>query len=249
VRLADFPAGAGPGILVHAIFEKLDFTQADGPALLERVGAALAAHGLPQTNLELLAAAVRDVLGTPLDPGVDASRLALLAPEQRIDEMPFMLPVANSLTPERLAAVFERHATDPTTRRYAERAASLAFPALAGHLRGFIDLVFRRGERWYVVDYKSNHLGPVASDYARPALERAMLEHDYVLQYHLYLVALHRHLRLRLPGYDCDRHLGGTYYLFVRGMCERHAPGCGVLHDRPPRELIEALSGLLGDER
>ena len=91
----------------------------------------------------------------------------------------------------------------------------------------------------------SNRLGSAAADYAPEALQDAMVEHDYVLQYHLYLVALHRHLALRLPGYDYDEHVAGAWYLFVRGMSSSHSPGCGIVQDRPPRGLIEALSELL----
>lgn len=72
-----------------------------------------------------------------------------------------------------------------------------------------------------------------------------MSEHHYVLQYHLYTVALDRYLALRLAGYDYDRHFGGVYYLFLRGMDPDHPAGCGVYHDRPTRECIEALTATL----
>jgi len=72
--------------------------------------------------------------------------------------------------------------------------------------------------------------------------------HHYFLQYHLYVVALHRYLSARLPDYDYDRHFGGVYYLFLRGMSPAHAPGCGVFRDRPARELVEALSAALAGE-
>ena len=49
-------------------------------------------------------------------------------------------------------------------------------------------------------------------------MEDQMLHHHYPLQAHLYLVALHRHLRWRLPDYDPERHLGGYVYCFLRGM-------------------------------
>jgi exodeoxyribonuclease V beta subunit len=249
VRLADFPAGAGPGILIHGIFERLDFTRSREQSLDELVAESLAARRIGEAFSAPLSAAIRDVLATPLDPGDPGSALQTLSRSDRIDEMAFMLPVAEAraagpVTPAKLAAVFERHATAPVVRHYAERASTLGFRALEGHLRGFIDLVFRRDGRWYVVDYKSNHLGALASDYQATALEQAMLQHDYVLQYHLYLVALHRHLSFRLPDYDYDRDVGGAYYLFVRGMSPEHSPGSGVLHDRPPRALIEELSRL-----
>jgi exodeoxyribonuclease V beta subunit len=74
-----------------------------------------------------------------------------------------------------------------------------------------------------------------------------MEEHDYVLQYHLYAVALHRHLARRLPGYDFETHMGGAYYLFLRGMSPDAPRGCGIFYDRPSRSLIEALSACLGE--
>jgi exodeoxyribonuclease V beta subunit len=67
-----------------------------------------------------------------------------------------------------------------------------------------------------------------------------------VLQYHLYALALHRHLGLRVADYDYERDFGGVFYLFVRGMSERHPPGTGVYFDRPTLALLEELSDALG---
>ena len=70
---------------------------------------------------------------------------------------------------------------------------------------------------------------------------QTVLKQRYDLQYVLYLLALHRLLKLRLPAYDYDCHIGGALYLFLRGS---HAPGQGVHALRPPRELIESLDAL-----
>jgi exodeoxyribonuclease V beta subunit len=68
----------------------------------------------------------------------------------------------------------------------------------------------------------------------------------YTLQYHLYLVALHRYLRVRLPDYDYDRHIGGAAYAFLRGFSGGpSATGLGWFTDRPARALIEALSAVM----
>ena len=69
----------------------------------------------------------------------------------------------------------------------------------------------------------------------------------YGLQALLYVVALHRYLRWRLPGYDPDRNLAGVLYLFVRGMVGADTAmvdgmPCGVFSWRPPGALVEALS-------
>ena len=114
--------------------------------------------------------------------------------------------------------------------------------SLNGLFKGFMDLVFLHDGRYYVADYKSNHLGDSPSDYASEHLRDAILTHRYELQYSLYLLALHRHLQVRLPDYDYDRHVGGAVYLFLRGWGEA---GQGVFVDRPSRQVIEALDACI----
>jgi len=63
------------------------------------------------------------------------------------------------------------------------------------------------------------------------------------LQYHLYVMVLHRYLQQRLAGYDYETHFGEVYYLFIRGM-QAGLGDTGVFRDRPPLARIEALSKL-----
>jgi exodeoxyribonuclease V beta subunit len=109
---------------------------------------------------------------------------------------------------------------------------------LNGMLKGFMDLVLEHDGRYYVADYKSNWLGPDATAYTPDAMRAEILHARYELQYVLYLFALHRLLKARLPDYDYDRHVGGALYLFLRGVA---APSQGLHAERPPRELIEKL--------
>lgn len=90
-------------------------------------------------------------------------------------------------------------------------------------------------------NYKSNFLGGRFADYDGDRLRAAVYERRYDLQYLLYTLALHRYLRRRLRGYDYDRHFGGVYYLFLRGMRPETGPTCGIYFDRPDVDLIEAL--------
>jgi exodeoxyribonuclease V beta subunit len=117
---------------------------------------------------------------------------------------------------------------------------------LHGMLKGFMDLVFEHQGRYYVADYKSNWLGPDASAYTLAALHGAILHARYELQYVLYLLALHRLLKSRLPDYDYDRHVGGALYLFLRGI---DGPCQGLHWERPPRDLIETLDDLFSGTR
>jgi len=256
VVLHDFPAGARAGQLVHEVFEHFDFQGTDD-ALRASVRAALAHFGVDDKWTESLRHAVADVVATPLGGEHGAFCLRDVDTARRLNEMEFVFPVADAgadlpnadanadtllFTRERLAAVFARHARAPVPADYAERLRTLGFPPLAGFLKGYIDLVFTRAGRWYLVDYKSNRLGVHPDDYRPEPVAAAMTEHHYFLQYHLYVVALHRYLARRLPGYDYERHFGGVYYLFVRGMAPANAPGTGVFFDRPSRQLIDGLS-------
>lgn len=117
-----------------------------------------------------------------------------------------------------------------------------AKPALLnGMFKGFIDLAFEHDGRYYVTDYKSNWLGAEDSAYSEQAMETAILEHRYDLQYVLYLLALHRQLRVRLPDYDYEQHVGGAVFMFLRGA---RSSSRGVYFVKPPRELIEQLDAL-----
>ncbi len=154
-----------------------------------------------------------------------------------ITEMQFHLPVGR-VSPAALSAVLVQDPgiqAIPGGLEWAESLAGWSFTEFTGFLQGFIDLIFERGGRWYVADYKSNRL----HRYHAAALNRVMLDAHYLLQARLYLLALHRHLRSNLANYEPDRHLGGVAYLFVRGF-----PGQGVWLDRPQRDALDRLDAL-----
>lgn len=244
VRLSEFPAGPQVGQLFHDVLERHDF-RAGEDAMLGLAEQLVLQHGLQQAHVQPLVAGLLDVLATPLDG--HGLTLQQLATEQRLNEMEFIFPVdgAQPLTPQRLAATFRQHAAPATSPSYARALAGLDFAALAGFMRGFIDLVFVHEGRWYVVDYKSNRLGTDVAHYAPPRLLGAMAEHHYHLQYTLYTLALHRYLQWRVPGYDYEQHFGGVYYLFLRGMAPEHPAQTGVFFERPSLALIQALGAFM----
>jgi exodeoxyribonuclease V beta subunit len=115
-------------------------------------------------------------------------------------------------------------------------------------MKGFIDLVFEWRGRYYLLDWKSNYMGPAVDDYGPEALGRSMEGNWYILQYHIYAVALHRYLERRLSGYSYERHFGGTFYVFLRGVDPVRGSRFGIYRDRPPAERIMALNTLLSAE-
>jgi exodeoxyribonuclease V beta subunit len=67
-----------------------------------------------------------------------------------------------------------------------------------------------------------------------------MVDHDYHLQGILYCLALHRWLKHKISDYAYDTHVGGAYYLFLRGM-NGDDSSQGVYYFKPHSNLILAL--------
>ncbi|WP_242458033.1 exodeoxyribonuclease V subunit beta [Halomonas sp. YLGW01] len=178
-----------------------------------------------------------ELLTTPLPVPVDAAplRLDALNPlhHYRV-ELEFWF-AAHKVNTRRLDALVSAHTLGGQPRP------ALEPDTLNGMLKGFIDLVVEHEGRFYVLDWKSNHLGADDAAYTEAAMADAVLEKRYDVQYCLYLLALHRLLEARLPDYDIERHLGGALYVFLRGT---RAPSRGVHAERPPSELILALDAL-----
>ncbi|GAB0149305.1 exodeoxyribonuclease V subunit beta [Marichromatium sp. PS1] len=166
-------------------------------------------------------------------------RLTALDPERLQVELEFWIQT-RAVDTAALDALVRRYIAPGAARPALER------QRLEGMLKGFIDLVFEHQGRFYLLDWKSNWLGPDDAAYAQTAMREAVLAARYDLQYALYLLALHRLLRARLPDYDPERHLGGAIYAFLRGAA---ASSQGLHLDRPPVAFVEALDRLFAGER
>jgi exodeoxyribonuclease V beta subunit len=235
--LHGFPRGAAVGTFLHELLEwaaTQGFAQAaQSPALLRDVVARRCALRGWEAWIEPLCAWLQDLLARPLPvPGAPPMTLAGLG--GAVAEMEFWVGV-REVDALRLDALVCRHTLGGARR------VPLQPMQLNGMLRGFIDLVAEHDGRYWVIDYKSNWLGPDDGAYGAQALCQEVVARRYELQYALYLLALHRLLKLRVPDYDYDRHVGGALCLFLRGS---RAEGAGVHAERPPRALIEALDRL-----
>lgn len=246
-----FPRGTEAGTLLHEVLEAVRFDALDEARIDELAREALTRNGLDPGLRESVRHVVHAVARTPLRREPVPFRLADVAPGRLRPELEFTLAAPGDaerggFEPHRLAALFDSAPPDSPLARYAPRLGCLDWGELQGHLRGFIDAVFHDGERYFLLDYKSNHLGGAQADYRPERLLAPMIEHDYVLQYLIYSVALDRHLGRTLEDYCYERHFGGAYYLFLRGLAPEHEPGCGIFFDRPEEETIRGISALLG---
>lgn len=233
-----FPRGPNPGTFLHGL---LEWAGEKGFALASRQPQALEKVVAQRCNrrdwkgwINTLTDWLQHLLMMPLRLGADVPPVALSAldqPNQYRVEMEFWF-ACSRVDVAQMDALVRRYTHNGAPRAAAETV------SLNGMFKGFIDLTFEHEDRYYVADYKSNWLGVDDDAYTEQAMENAILDNRYDLQYVLYLLALHRQLKARLVDYDYDRHMGGAVYLFVRGS---RAASQGAWFTRPPRALIEDL--------
>jgi len=249
IALADVRAGADVGLLVHDVLEHSDFSVATRDQLETRLRESAPLHGVDEATAALLLPALANALDARLGGDALAFSLSDLPTDTRLPELEFMFPVSRAFHANSLADAIARHQPTLVPPAYLIRLRALGFQAFDGFLRGYIDLCFVQDGRYYVLDYKTNHLGRHVDDYRGSHLQGAMADHHYYVQALVYSAALHLHLRRRLPNYDYAQHFGGFLYGFVRGMSGSHPPGTGVLHGLPTPDLMNALCELLGGQR
>jgi len=278
--LETFPRGADAGDCLHRILERVDYTRpVHHPATIAVVDDALRQATLPPDHRDALLQFLDLLFATPFGGALGQRRVGDLPIGTRLNELAFDLPLAISLgareEPEALgpavtssafARLFRRHPAGRFGARYADQLEDLGV-STRGFLTGSIDLVFTDGRsdhepRWWLADWKSTWTGerdaedcPSAcgpAQYSPSRMEALMREHHYPLQAHLYLVALHRYLSWRLPGYDPQRHLGGYVVVFLRGVagaCPAPPSGVpGMMVDPVNLDRVLAIDALMRGE-
>jgi len=235
-----FPRGARAGTVLHDIFEHLDFTWT--PHEIQRLADdRLEAFGFDRGWSETVCDMIRRVLSVEFATGDDNFALSRIPNKSRINELEFYYPL-KTVSKEMLARIFGSFSgTSDVIMEFPEHIERLQFAPLWGFMKGFIDMVFTVRGRYYIVDWKSNYLGGSVEEYGQGALMHAMNDNMYTLQYYLYTVALHQYLTVRHRSYNYDRHFGGVFYIFLRGVDPVRGSDFGIFKDRPPGELIDEL--------
>jgi len=236
-----FPKGAKAGTLLHDLFERLDFTQKDASPIEDLVINKLLEYGFELSWQTILCDTIQKVLSFQLIPDNRDFTLSRLTNQDRLNEMEFYFPL-KSITSETFGSLFKRYGGPDLSAGFPECIERLTFSPVKGFMKGFIDMVFQFQDRFYLVDWKSNFLGSQVQDYDQGKLVEVMRNEFYVLQYHIYCVALHQYLKARLSNYDYQRHFGGVYYIFVRGVDPMVGPEYGVYRDKPASAVIAALA-------
>jgi len=166
--------------------------------------------------------------------------LSSIAMKKRLNELAFFFPLA-SVNSDGIKQVFVENAGCDLLPGFPEQLDRLVFSPTRGFMRGYIDMLFEFGGKYYVVDWKSNFLGPAIADYGNEQLKKEMTRSFYTLQYHIYVLATHMFLKRRKPDYDYEHDFGGVFYFFIRGVDARIGPEFGIFRDRPAIGLMDAL--------
>jgi len=186
-------------------------------------------------RFELVKTMINNVLNTKLD----KTRNIILNDIELKDaktELDFFYKI-NTISPLLLKNIFANYA-DINIKSFSDKLGRLNFFLEKGFMNGQIDLVFRKDNQYFILDWKTNHLGSDNQDYSPNKILNNMKESYYILQYHIYCLALHLYLKTKLEKYDYDIHFGGAYYIYTRGIDDDKN---GIYFDKPKRELIENL--------
>lgn len=228
----EIPGGTDVGLMFHGILERMDYGVAlrsgfeatdSGKCLLEDPGAReiilreMTAYRVDARWQDAVCTILWNTLTTPIPSFCDGFTLACLKGEDRLHEAAFYYA---------FPSLSER--PGPGTGRKGRHRL----------IRGFVDLIFRKGGKYYVADWKSNYL---EAGYDPESMTRSMAESDYHLQYKVYAIAALRWLRQSLGGrFIPEDHWGGVFYFYLRGMGA--AGGDGIYH--VPADQLGSLEQL-----
>ena len=241
--ILNFPAGSHTGLLIHHLLESLDFCSGIAaqcelliPQFAPRFGLDSSAYH------QTLAAWLEQIVATEFGDGLALSKLSHRA---RLNELAFDFAVDDADINQLNRLLLEICGNSAAGLTVEPITAS----GFRGLVTGIIDLVFEFNGRYYIADYKSNHLGNCLHDYLPGPLTQAIFHRRYDLQYLIYTIALHRYLAQRLPDYHYNTHFGGVYYLFLRALRPQLGASHGVFFTRPDYRHIGALESLLSPSR
>jgi exodeoxyribonuclease V beta subunit len=237
----NFPAGATSGILLHEILEELDFTRAGETAAETLVLEKLRKYNYERHWLKWVMSMLHELVSVNLDVEDHGGfSLSHIGQNRCLKELEFYFPLRD-ITPAALMSVIDQselHRRQYTKARMSRR---LNFPPVQGFMKGFVDLVFEYRGKFYLADWKSNDLGARMENYTADGLMREMYESFYDVQYFIYTVALDQYLKTRIFDYDYEKHFGGVYYFFLRGIHHCATGFNGIYFDRPDPKLVDQL--------
>lgn len=246
-----FPRGAVAGTALHEMIEQIDFQNPNRwKGVVEKV---LMKYRFVEREDDVQnTVMVKDCLEMLKQLGetnllyTEEKALFLkdIDPRSRMDEMEFFYP-CREIELAKLKKIFKKYyAEDEVKAEYFNDLESLNYKMKSGYLTGFIDSIVEHEGQYFLIDWKSNHLGQSKEDYSYQSLKSQIIHSKYYLQFHIYSLALHLLLKQKLKSaYHYEQHFGGVLYVFLRGI--GLGKGSGVFYEKMPLGLIEDMSELM----
>jgi exodeoxyribonuclease V beta subunit len=224
------PHGIESGLMLHEILEKIDFKKVylienpidilDENSGFHSIIDTAIKNNLKNTysDIDLLKSETIKIIWNTLHTPLDTSGLILGNIDNKIHEVEFYYPAQHEVVP-----------------------GNLDFISSAGYIHGFIDMIFEHNNKFYLADWKSNY---IEEGYSYPMIEKNILDMHYDLQITIYTEALIRWLKRFKSDYTYNRHFGGVYYLYMRGINPNNI-GDGIFFYRPDREPERELIDII----
>lgn len=237
----NFPKGAKAGNFFHSILEDIDYDKPNSDILKPILNQKLSEYGFTTDWSKTILECIQNILSVSLKTTNDSFSLSTIQKQQTTRELEFYYPL-KAITPEKLNSLFSHKNFRSPDSSFPLTIDKLDFHPVQGYMHGFIDLFFEHNNRYYIIDWKSNHLGNTVANYSHTFLNQAMITHAYNLQYLIYSLAIDRFLHSRINNYSYEKHFGGVFYLFLRGVSKNHNAPEGIFFDKPNKQIIESLS-------
>ncbi len=229
-----FPKGARSGTFIHDVLEHIDFTKKEHKSIIREK---LDQYGYDMIWEQTISDMIDNLLSFSPDKDSDLS-LSRIGNKEKIRELEFYFSVKPAIWRDTARLFKDKFGYD-------KNIASMNSSTLSGFMKGFIDMVFIYKKKFYIIDWKFNHLGDSMEDYNYDAMLSAMISHDYILQYHIYTLALDKFLAAKIENYDYDKHFGKVFYIFLRGINKDARTDFGIFADRPDKSAIADFGKIL----
>ncbi len=225
-----FPKGALSGIFFHEIFEESDYK--DSVSIRQTAIDKIKKFRISEEWIPTAIETVNKILDIEIKADNNPFKLNQTGFVSRLNELEFYFPL-NKFNTAEFIKICSQYEKSITTDSITE------INRTDGYIKGFIDLVAENNGKYYIFDWKTNHLGDTAGEYNCDSLKSSMIEGNYFLQAIIYSIAVHRYLKSRIKDYSYSKHFGGAFYVFIRGVTGGY--GSSFFHFRPEEELIKTL--------
>ncbi|VFP78271.1 RecBCD enzyme subunit RecB [Buchnera aphidicola (Cinara cuneomaculata)] len=227
-----FPRGKEYGIYLHDILKTIKFENTDN---LKKIIHKLNFLSLSSVWENTLNIWIHNILSKPLN----KKNLSLnkIKKNEYQKEVKFTIPIKKYIDINKFNLIIKNFDL------FSKKCRNINFENVSGVLTGIIDLFYVWNNKYYIIDYKSNWLGPDYCSYNHKNIKKEIIKYRYDIQYQIYTLAIHRYLKKKIKNYDYKIHFGGVFYLFIRALNTKN--NAGIFFIKPSYYLIYHLNNLL----